>query len=169
MDGNGRRRGCSPSGASSRDWRIPVDTLLQRANVGTRSKAHPPLKNPHRPHRLSLCTSWWAARACTTGGLYMGASWGLRKLWAPLTRHAQLPLACLRRGKRRQSGSSLAQKTHPRAGLDLSQAPPTSRICLTVSWRIIAHHTLSPHADSHIAAVFAAPSLLSITFFLALA
>ena len=69
LDGDGRRRGCSPSGASSRDWRIPVDTLLQRANVGTRSKAHPPLKNPHR---LSLCTSWWAARACTTGGLYVG-------------------------------------------------------------------------------------------------
>ena len=72
LDGDGRRRGmrrgCSPSGASSRDWRIPVDTLLQRANVGilgTRSKAHPPSNSPAplSVHLLVGCAGlhhWWA-------------------------------------------------------------------------------------------------------------
>ena len=121
-------------------------------------KANPPVKIPI----VSLCAPLGGLRACTTGGLYggfMGRSY-CESYTARLTRHAQLPLACLHRRKRRQSGSSLAQKTHPRAGLDLSQAPlPTSRICLSVYYS--SPHALAASRDPHLAAVFAAPSLLS--------
>jgi hypothetical protein len=127
LDGDGRRRGCLPSGASSRDWRIPVGAPLQRANVGTR-RLIPPLNSPS-PLSVHLSVG------CGPAPLW-GALWGLHGdcgSYVCSSDSSCTAASCLPPPEEEEAecGGVLPIKHTQGPGFDLSQAPPTSRVCLS--------------------------------------